>query len=113
MALLGVFLVWTRDGPVELDGTDGPNNGWLVVIVCAFAACWARSMARGSWFGVIGVLGSAAVIAWTALENWLDSRAALDAGAGIGLLLVLIAAAGLASSAILAAVERRRAQAEL
>ena len=68
-------------GPVRLDGTEGPNNGWLVLIVAALALGWVRSMARGSWIGVLGVLGAGIVIGWTAIENWLDNRQVLDASA--------------------------------
>ena len=31
--LLGVFVTWVADGPVRLDGTQGPNNGWLAAIL--------------------------------------------------------------------------------
>jgi hypothetical protein len=50
-AAIGVLLTWTSDGPVRLDGMQGPNNGWLVLIVAAFAVGWTRSMLRGSWAG--------------------------------------------------------------
>src|SRR4051812_23349960 len=30
--LVGVFSTWASYGPVSLNGTQGPNNGWLVVI---------------------------------------------------------------------------------
>ena len=32
VAVVGVFLTWTSVGSASLDGTQGPNNGWLVVI---------------------------------------------------------------------------------
>lgn len=85
---------------MRLDGIQGPNNGWLVLIVAAFALGWARSMNRGSWIGVVGVLGVAIVIAWTAIENWLDSRAVYGATASFGLLLVLAASIALATAAL-------------
>ena len=56
VALVGVFLTWTSVGSMSLDGTQGPNNGWLVVIAGAFALGWIRPMVRGSWIGVVGVL---------------------------------------------------------
>ena len=37
VAAIGVFLTWTTTNAITLDGTQGPNNGWLVVIVAAFA----------------------------------------------------------------------------
>ena len=58
-------------------------------------------MERGSWFGVVGVLGGALLIGSTATENWLDATRVLDAGVSYGLLLVL------AASVVLAAVRRR------
>lgn len=93
-------MTWTTDGPVRLDGTQGPNNGWLVLIVAAFALGWARAMNRGSWAGVAGVLGVAIVIAWTAIENWLDSRAVFGADASFGLFLVLAASVALGGAAV-------------
>ena len=85
-------------GPTTLNGTQGANNGWLVVILAAPALAWSRMMERGSWIGVIGVLGAAFVICWTAVENWLDNRAVLAASVGYGLVLVVV------SSVVLGAV---------
>jgi hypothetical protein len=107
-AVVGVFLPWTADGPVRLDGTEGPHNGWLVVIVAAFALGWARSMHRGSWIGVIGVLGTAVVIAWTALESWLGSSAVSGATPRSGFFVVLAASAALGYCAVAHAVELAR-----
>ena len=100
VAIIGVFLPWTNDGPVRLDGTQGPNNGWLVVIVALLALAWVRPMARGSWVGVAGVLGSALVIGWTALENWLDARGVFEGTVGFGLLLVIAASVALAAASV-------------
>ena len=85
---------------MNLDGTQGPNNGWLVLIVALLALAWIRPMARGSWTGVIGVLGASVVRAWTAIENWLDNRAVLDATASFGLILVVAASVALAAAAV-------------
>ena len=101
---VGVFLRWTTDAPVAVDGTEGPNNGWLVLLMVAFAAGWTRSLLRGSRTAVVAVTGAAVVIAWTAVENWRDGRLAMDAGASYGLLLVIGASVLLASGAVLAAV---------
>jgi hypothetical protein len=70
---LGVFLRWTSDEPVTLDGTEGL------------------------------VTGAAVVIAWTAVENWHDASQEADAAATYGLLLVSGASVLLASGAILTA----------
>jgi hypothetical protein len=104
--LLGVFVTWFADGPVWLDGTEGPSDGWLAAIVAGLALLWIRML--GSWPGVIGVLGAGLVIGWTALENWLDARAILDASAAPGLLLVLAGSAVLTTVSVVRAVELTR-----
>jgi hypothetical protein len=105
-ALVGVFVTWVVDGPIRLDGTQGPNNGWLAAIVAGLALLWIRML--GSWPGVIGVLGSGLVIGWTALENWLDARATIGASAAPGLLLVLTASVVLTAVAVAQGVELAR-----
>jgi len=107
-AAVAVFLPWWSDGPVRLDGTQGPNNGWLVLIVAALAAGWVRSMGRGSWVGVLGVLGAGIVIGWTAIENWLDSRQVLGAGVSYGLLIVVAAGVALVCTAAAHGLSLRR-----
>ena len=108
IAVLGVFLAWTNVGSGRLDGTQGPNNGWLVVIVAGFALAWIRPLARGSWVGVAGVLGAAVVMFWTALENWLDNRDVLEGTASVGIVLVLVAAVALGAAAVVRGVRRAR-----
>ena len=104
--LVGVFVTWVADGPVRLDGTQGPNNGWLVAIIAGLALLWIRMLR--SWPGVIGVLGSGLVIGWTALENWLDARATIGASVGFGMVLVLAASVALTALAVMQAVELAR-----
>jgi len=104
--LVGVFATWVADGPVRLDGTQGPNNGWLALIVAALALLWIRML--GSWPGVIGVLGSGLVIGWTALENWLDARAVIGASPRLGLGLVLAGSVALTAVALVQAVDLAR-----
>jgi hypothetical protein len=99
--LVGVFVSWVSDGSIALDGTEGPNNGWLVVILAALAPAWLRLLERGSWLGVAGVLGTGLVIAWTVLENWLDARAVLGASAAPGLVLVVAGSAVLIGAALI------------
>ena len=101
--LVGVFVTWVADGPIRLDGTQGPNNGWLAAVVAGQALLWIRML--DSWPGVIGVLGSGLVIGWTALENWLDARAVIGASPRLGLVLVLGGAAVLTAVAVVQAVE--------
>jgi hypothetical protein len=107
VAAVGVFLTWTS-GTARLDGTQSPNNGWLVAIVGAFALGWIRAMARGSWMGVAGVLGASAVMFWTGLENWLDNRDVLGGTAGLGIVLVLGGAVALRASAVVRGVHMAR-----
>lgn len=100
VAVIGVFMTWTTDGPVTLNGAQGPNNGWIVVLVGVLALAWTRSLAHGSWVGVIAVLGAALVMAWTAIESWLDNRAVLGASAGLGLILTVAASVVLGAVAV-------------
>ena len=111
VAVFGVFCTWTNDGPVSLNGTQGPHDGWLVVIVAVPALLWARSLSRGTWVGVIGVLGSAAVMGWTALASWRDSREVLGASVGYGLILVLGASLALAAAGVARGLELLRVRA--
>jgi hypothetical protein len=110
IAVVGVFCTWTKDGPVTLNGTQGSHDGWLVVLVAVPAFLWARSLARGTWVGVIGVLGSAAVMGWTALASWRDSRDVLGASVGYGLILVLGASLTLAAAAVARGLELLQAR---
>jgi hypothetical protein len=105
VAAVGIFTTWTSDGPVRLDGLEGPNNGWLVLIVAAFALGWTRSMTRGSWIGVVGVFGAAVVMGWAAIESWLDARDVTGASPSWGLLLVVAASLALAGSAVARGLE--------
>jgi hypothetical protein len=110
IAVVGVFCTWTKDGPVTLNGIQGPHDGWLVVIVAVPAFLWARSLARGTWVGVVGVLGSAVVIGWTALASWRESRDVLGASVGYGLILVLGASLALAAAGVVRGLELRHAR---
>jgi hypothetical protein len=105
-AVTGVLSTWTTDGPVHLGAVEGPNNGWLVLIAAGLALGWTRSMLRGSWIGIVGVFGASIVIGWTAIANWLDSRAVLAARASYGLVLVVLASLALAGTAVASGVER-------
>ncbi len=59
LAIVGVFGTWRVAGPVSLDGFEGPHNGWLVIIFALIALAGVRALARGSWFGIVTVLGAA------------------------------------------------------
>ena len=109
-AAVGVFLPWTKDGPVRLDGLDGPHNGWLVLIVAGIALCWMRSMGRGSLIASTAVFGSALVIGLTAVTDWLDGRRVLDAAAAYGVLIVMAASVVLAAAVAIHVPLARRAR---
>ena len=102
--VIGVFCTWLAQDHVTLNGVEGPNNGWLCVLLAVPAFLWVRSMERGSRVGVVGVLASALVIGWTAAENWRDAQRVLGADVSYGLLLVLAACAVLAAIAAVRAV---------
>ena len=106
--VVGVFCTWLAEGDLTLNGIEGPNNGWLCILLAGPALLWTRMMERGSWVGVVGVLASALVIGWTAAANWHDARDVLDAGVSYGLLLVLVASAVLVAAAAVRAVSLLR-----
>jgi len=108
VVVVGVFCTWTTVGPVTLNGTEGPNNGWLVVLLAVISLGWSRLMRRDTWTGAIGAVGvllAAVVICWTVIENWLDSRDVLDASVAYGLLLVLAGGVALGAAAVLRGIE--------
>jgi len=106
---IGVLLPWTHDGPVRLDGLHGANNGWLILIVAGLALCWMRGMARGSLLASAAVLGCALITGLTAVNDWVDARRVLDAHAGAGLMIVVVASVVLASMAAVRMAGARRA----
>jgi hypothetical protein len=109
-AAIGVFLPWTQDGPVPLDGLDGPHNGWLVLIVAGIALCWMRAMGRGSLVASAAVFGSALVIGLTAVNDWVDGRRVLDATAVYGVVIVVAASVVLAFAAAIHILLTRQAR---
>jgi len=83
LAIVGVFGTWRSASPVSLDGVEGPQNGWLVIV-----------------FGLIALAGVRAVLSLA------DDT--LGGSSGWGVWLTLVASAGLAALALAAAVERLR-----
>jgi cardiolipin synthase len=108
LAVAGVFGTWRDAGPVSLDGFQGPNNGWLVIIFALIALAGARATAGGSWLGIVTVLGGAAVMLFTPLENVVDDNAVLGGSSGWGAWLTIVASAVLAGAALAAAAQRLR-----
>lgn len=105
-AIVGVFATWLADGAVTMNGVEGPNDGWLVLILALFVLAWTPALLRGSWVAVLGVLGSALVMGLSALGDWLDWREVTGAHGSYGLLLVAISSFVLAAAAVWAAARR-------
>ena len=108
LAIVGVFGTWRSAGPVSQDGFEGPHNGWLVVIFALIALAGVSSTSRGGWLGVVTVVGCAAVIVFTAVENVVDDIDVLGGSSGWGVWLTIAAAAVLVGAAVYAAVGRVR-----
>jgi hypothetical protein len=98
--MVGVLGTWRSSGPVSLNGLEGPHNGWLVVLFGLIALSGVRALSRGSWFGVVDVVGSAAVMAFTAIEDLVNDNAALGGSAGWGVWLTIAASVLLGGAAL-------------
>ena len=108
LAIVGVFGTWRVAGPVSLDGFEGPHNGWLVIIFGLIALAGVRALARGSWFGVVTVLGGAAVMISAAVENLVHDDSVMGGRSGWGLWLTVAASVVLAGAAVRTAARRIR-----
>jgi hypothetical protein len=47
VAMVAVSTTWLTDEPVTLNGAQGPNNGWLVVVLVASLVLGGAALARG------------------------------------------------------------------
>ena len=108
LAIVGVFGTWRVAGPVSLDGFEGPHNGWLVIIFGLIALAGVRALARGSWFGVVTVLGGAAVMISAAVANLVHDDSVMGGRSGWGLWLTVAASVVLAGAAVRTAARRTR-----
>jgi putative intracellular protease/amidase len=108
LAIAGVFGTWRVAGAVSLDGFEGPHNGWLVIIFGLIALAGVGALARGSWFGIVTVLGAAAVMISAAVEDLVQDGSVLGGRSGWGIWLTLAASVVLAGTAVRAAVWRIR-----
>jgi hypothetical protein len=108
LAIVGVFGTWRSAGPVSLDGFEGPHNGWLVIIFALIALAGVGSVSRGGWLGIVLVLGCAAVMLFTAIENVVDDGDVLGGNSGWGVWLTIAASAVLAGVAVNAILLRVR-----
>jgi len=109
LSIAGVFGTWRVAGAVSLDGFEGPNNGWLVIIFGLIALAGVGALAHGSWLGIVAVLGSAAVMISTAVQDAVNDNAVVGGRSGWGLWLTVASSVVLAAAAIRTAVRRIRA----
>lgn len=107
-ALVGVFSTWFATDAGTLNGVQGPDNGWAAVIFGLIALAGVRASARGSWLGVVTLLGCAAVMLWAAFGNLAENDDVLAAGSRWGLWLTVAAALAVVAISLLGAVRRRR-----
>jgi hypothetical protein len=108
LAIAGVFGTWRNAGAVSLDGFEGPHNGWLVIIFALVGVAGIGALARGSWLGIVTVLGSAAVMIFAAVHDVVNDNAVIGGSSGWGIWLTVAASAVLAGCAAVAAVRRVR-----
>jgi hypothetical protein len=78
----------------------------LVIIFALIALAGVRALSRGSWLGIVTVLGSAAIMVYTAVENIVDDNAVLGGGSGWGVWLTIAASVALGGAAIFGVVRR-------
>jgi hypothetical protein len=108
LAIVGVFGTWRNAGVVSLDGFEGPHNGWLVIIFALIALAGVGALSRGSWLGIVTVLGSAAVLISAAIHDIVNDNAAIGGSSGWGIWLTIAASVVLAGCALIVAVRRVR-----
>ena len=109
LAIVGVFGTWRNAGAVSLDGFEGPHNGWLVIIFALIALAGVGALARGSWLGIVTVLGSAAVMIFDGRpRRRRTTTRSIGGSSGWGVWLTIAASAVLAGCAAVAAVRRVR-----
>ena len=106
LAIVGVFGTWRTSGAVHLDGFEGPHNGWLVIVFGLIALAGVGAAARGSWIAIVFVVGCAAAMAYGAALSLVDDGSVLGGSSGWGVWLTIVAAAGLAATAVAGAVGR-------
>lgn len=108
LAIVGVFGTWRDAGPVSLDGVQGPHDGWLVIIFALIALAGVGALSRGSWLGIVLVLGAAAVMISTAAVDIANDDEVVGGSSGWGVWLTIAALAVLAAAAVVAAMRRIR-----
>ena len=82
LAFVGVFGTWRTLGAVSLDGFEGPHNGWLVIVFGLIALAGVGAAARGSWIGIVLVVGCAAAMIYGAATSLADDGSVLGGSSG-------------------------------
>jgi hypothetical protein len=82
-----------------------------VIIFALIALAGVGPASRGSWLGVVAVLGSAAVMISTVVHDVVNDGDAIGGSSGWGVWLTVAASIGLGGCAVLAAVLRVRQRA--
>jgi hypothetical protein len=106
LAVVGVFGTWRTSGPVSLNGFEGPHNGWEVIIFGLIALIGVGAAARGSWPGIVLVLGCGVVMAYGALSSVVDGGDVIGGNTGWGVWVSAAASVLLAVAAVAAAAGR-------
>ena len=89
LAIVGVFGTWRTAGPVSLNGLEGPHNGWMVIIFALISLAGVGAPSRGSWLGIVTVLGCAAAMIFARSRTLLDDNAVLGGSSGWGVWLTI------------------------
>lgn len=108
LAVVGVFGTWRSSGAVSLDGFQGPNNGWLVIVFGLIALAGVGAAARGSWIGIVLVVGCSAAMTYGAVRSLVDDGSVIGGSSGWGIWLTMVASVALPVCAVLGAVQRYR-----
>lgn len=119
LMLIGAFGPWVTVLGSSVGGTDGSNDGWLVVAAAAIGGGLFYAMRRSRAAGVWALLGGLAGLAVTAydrgnLQNAIRRGGAFEraiAQVGWGLNLALIASISMAIAGVVAIIKARSAAA--
>jgi hypothetical protein len=111
LMVVGAFGPWATVFGFSVSGTDGSNDGWLVVAAAAIGGGLYYAMRRRSDAGVWPLLAGLAGLAVTAYDRQNLQVTGVFAGVvqvGWGLNLALIASVSMAIAGVFAVVQARR-----
>lgn len=115
LMLIGAFGPWASVLAMSVGGTDGSNDGWLVVAAAVIGGGLCYVARRGRWAGVWALLGGVVGSAVTVYDRG-NVQDAIDRGGafaqalvhvGWGLNLALIASLSMALAGVVALVQGR------